>query len=112
MKSGDVIWADLPESGACVQSGKRPCIVLGNRAACNCYPVVTVIPVSSNVQKKNKIPTHVYIGLKRESIALTEQVRTINKDCLMGAPIYHLTNQEMSLIKTAINQQFGLNGLG
>lgn len=110
MEAGDVIWADLPECGDCIQAGRRPCIVLGNPAACSFSPVVTLVPVSSAVKKINKIPTHVLLtGLKKISIALTEQVRTVNKSCLMGAPIYHLSKDEKEAVQNAINKQFGLN---
>lgn len=109
MKAGDIIWADLPKSGSYVQSGKRPCIILGNSAACTFSPVVTVVPISSNISKANKIPTHVLLpGLKRISVALTEQVRTISKDCLLGSPVYHLSDEEKTSVQNALNKQFGL----
>lgn len=109
MEAGDIIWADLPQSGNFVQSGKRPCIILGNSAACAFSPVVTVVPVSSNISKANKIPTHVLLtGLKKMSVALTEQVRTISKDCLLGSPIYHLSDTEKDEVQKALVKQFGL----
>lgn len=109
MKAGDVIWADLPKSGNCVQAGRRPCIVLGNPEACKFSPVVTLVPISSAMQKSKKIPTHVLLtGLRKPSIALTEQVRTVNKECLMGEPVYHLSEHETMAVQEALNKQFGL----
>lgn len=107
MKAGDIIWTHLPETGDCVQTGVRPCIILGNTAACKFSPVVTVIPVSTRVDKK--VPSHIPIrGLKKESIALTEQIQTINKNCLSGSPIHSLNKDELNKIKEALSAQFGL----
>lgn len=105
MKCGDVIWTALPEGGIHVQAGARPCIILGNNAACKFSDVVTVIPLSTRIYKSDKIPSHVTIGLQQKSIALTEQIRTVNKSCLLGSPIYRLSEEEMESLKKALKSQ-------
>lgn len=105
MKCGDVIWTALPEGGIHVQAGARPCIILGNNAACKFSDVVTVIPLSTRIYKSDKIPSHVIIGLQQKSIALTEQIRTVNKSCLLGSPIYRLSEEEMESLKKALKSQ-------
>lgn len=106
MKCGDVIWTHLPESGIHVQTGIRPCIILGNNASCKFSNVVTVVPLSTKISKGNKIPSHVFLkNLPKASIALTEQIQTVNKDCLTGGPIYSLTEEEMTNLKEAIKSQ-------
>ena len=52
-------------------------------------PVITVIPLTARTYKRPHFPTHVLIpktsgtGLARNSMALAEQVSTIDKTCLM-----------------------------
>ena len=78
------LWlVDLPKPSddTHVQYGVRPAIVISNDAANENSPAVTVIPLTSN-RKKGQLPTHVFIsnpGLSRSSIALCEQIHTLDK---------------------------------
>ena len=78
------LWlVDLPkpDNDTHVQYGVRPAIVISNDAANENSPAVTVIPLTSN-RKKGQLPTHVFIsnsGLSRSSIALCEQIHTLDK---------------------------------
>ena len=78
------LWlVDLPKPSddTHVQYGVRPAIVISNDAANENSPAVTVIPLTSN-RKKGQLPTHVSIsnpGLSRSSIALCEQIHTLDK---------------------------------
>ena len=78
------LWlVDLPKAddNTHVQYGVRPAIVISNDAANENSPAVTVIPLTSN-RKKGQLPTHVFIsnhGLSRSSIALCEQIHTLDK---------------------------------
>lgn len=79
---GDIYIAKLPErQNSRVQQGLRPVLIISNNKA-NCYsPVITVIPLTTSDTKKN-LPTHVSIigyGLKEKSIALVEQITSIDK---------------------------------
>ena len=78
------LWlVDLPKPSddTHVQYGVRPAIVISNDAANENSPAITVIPLTSN-RKKGQLPTHVFIsnaGLSRSSIALCEQIHTLDK---------------------------------
>ena len=78
------LWlVDLPKPSddTHVQYGVRPAIVISNDAANENSPAITVIPLTSNC-KKGQLPTHVFIsnaGLSRSSIALCEQIHTLDK---------------------------------
>ena len=78
------LWlVDLPkpDNDTHVQYGVRPAIVISNDAANENSPAITVIPLTSN-RKKGQLPTHVFIsnaGLSRSSIALCEQIHTLDK---------------------------------
>lgn len=110
LKKGDVVWAELPEGGIHVQKGRRPVLILGSDAACKYSPVLTVAPLSSKLQKADKVPTHVLLlNLKKKSIVLTEQVRTIPKECILSdTPIYQLNRTENQNVNVALASQLGL----
>lgn len=76
---------DFGKKAGSEQGGVRPALVVSNNKANKYSPVVTVIPLSARVWKKKHLPTHVQIplkkssGLDRPSMALAEQVETLDK---------------------------------
>lgn len=103
---GDLVYVDFGKQEGCLQSGIRPAIVVSNNA-CNKYsPIVHVVPLTS--KNKKKLPTHVEIlhtGLKEISIALVEQLTSINKDQILSN-IGSISNFIMNRIDNAIEIQF------
>lgn len=87
IKRGQIWYADLGEGIGSEQAGKRPVIILQNNAGNKHAPTVVVAPITSELMKA-KLPTHVIIdmesGLSKVSIALLEQIRTIDKQRLLG----------------------------
>jgi mRNA interferase MazF len=86
MKRGDIFRVNLdPVVGS--EVGKmRPAVVLQNDLANRSSPTVTVIPISSNVERI--FPFQVLIpagegGLERDSKALCEQIRTLSRSRLV-----------------------------
>lgn len=80
MRKGDIYMANLGEDEGSLQAGLRPVIIVSNDLANEHSPVITVIPMTT--KKKKRLPTHVYIqdcGLPRPSLALAEQITSINK---------------------------------
>ncbi|MGV2640070.1 hypothetical protein GNF86_01260 [Clostridium perfringens] len=84
---GDVFYADLGEKPKgvkdCEQYGVRPVIIIQNDIGNRYSPTVIVAAITSQTDKA-KLPTHValdwrYIGLKRESVVMLEQIRTLDK---------------------------------
>ena len=80
------IWlASLPAVGGSVQSGMRPVVIVSNNAANKFSPVITAVPLTSNL-RKTVLPTHVLLresGLKSPSLALCEQILSVDKSCLV-----------------------------
>lgn len=85
VRRGNIVWVDFgTHNDKSKQGGVRPaCIVSNNK--CNEYsPVVTVVPITSK-NKKRGLPTHIDVdkkdtrGLIRDSVALTEQIQSIDK---------------------------------
>lgn len=79
---GKVYLADLSPVYGHELGGVRPVIVMSNEVNNRYSPVVTVIPVTAQINKA-KLPTHVELGFLantgKESVALADQVRTIDR---------------------------------
>ena len=83
VKRGDLFYADLSPVVGSEQGGVRPVIVVQNDMGNKYSPTIIVVPVTSQL-KKSKLPTHVALsgnkfGLSKNSVALLEQLRTIDK---------------------------------
>ena len=85
IKRGDLFYAALDETYVgSEQTGVRPVVIVQNDIGNEYSPTVIVAPITSKVNAKAIIPTHVYIKgyknrLKQNSLVLTEQIRAIDK---------------------------------
>lgn len=105
MKIYDIYYVNLDGIGS-EQKGLRPCIIVSNNINNLHSPTVTVIPVTS--QCKTYIPTHCQInGLPKSSIAMAEQIRTIDKTRIV-AYITTLRPKEIEDLKQCIKIQLTL----
>lgn len=79
---GDVYYADLGKQIGSVQRGYRPVIIIQNNKGNLNGPTLVVVPVSTEL-KRMHMPVHVQLssdsGLEEESMAMCEQITTINK---------------------------------
>lgn len=84
-RNGDIYITQLAErTEGSLQSGMRPAIVISNDKANEFSSIITIVPVTGSIEKK-RLPTHVYIkgcGLSRPSIAMAEQITSIDKSRL------------------------------
>lgn len=82
---GDLYYAALDETYVgSEQTGVRPVVIVQNDIGNEFSPTVIIAPITSKVNSKSKIPTHVYVKssknrLKQDSIILAEQIRAIDK---------------------------------
>lgn len=117
MRRGDVYYVDFGDNkDSHKQSGIRPAIVVSNNKANANSPVVTVVPLSARVWKRRYLPTHVYIpkkvgtGLSKPSLALAEQVETLDKRCF-GDKIGQIVDDAiMEQLTVALQIQIGAYG--
>ena len=84
MKRGDIYrYTNINATGS-IQSGNRPVIIVQNDVGNKFSPTTIVCPLSCRCDKQ--LPTHCLIrksgGLKYDSIALCEQITTVNKSDL------------------------------
>lgn len=84
VRRGEIYFADLNPVQGSEQGGDRPVLVIQNDIG-NQYSPTTIVCVITK-QVKNKMPTHVNLGkcggLMKNSWALLEQIRTIDKNRL------------------------------
>ncbi|MBQ8496249.1 MAG: type II toxin-antitoxin system PemK/MazF family toxin [Clostridia bacterium] len=115
-KRGEIYYADLSPVVGSEQGGYRTVLVLQNNKGNKYSSTVIVASITSRLGK-HKLPTHVdmsSIRLKKHSIALLEQLRTIDKS-RMKEYIGKATKAEMTEIETAllisvgIQQEFLMN---
>ena len=87
---GEIHYCKLPkrEEKSNVQTGIRPCIIISNNANNRFSGIIKVMPITSKIKKLN-LPCHVLIeadvfnGLTVDSMAMAEQVVTIEKDYVL-----------------------------
>lgn len=85
VKRGNIFYADLSPTIGSEQGGIRPVLIIQNDIGNYYSPTVIVTVLTSKVKKH--LPTHINIpsgegNLTMDSIALLEQIRTIDKDRL------------------------------
>ncbi len=113
IKRGDIIIADLGQHETSVQSGIRPCVVMSNNMVNKHSSVITVVPLTSKIHKKQYLPTHVFLngyrntGLDRHSLALCEQITSVAfSDILEVAG--RVSERKLAEIGRAVKVQCGL----
>ncbi len=86
MKRGDLYYADLSPVVGSEQGGIRPVLIVQNDIGNKHSPTVIAAAVTSQINKA-KLPTHIELdttcGLPKDSVVLTEQIRTLDKRRLM-----------------------------
>lgn len=80
---GEIYSANLDPVVGSEQGGLRPVLVIQNNTGNRYSPTVIVLALTSQIQKA-RLPTHVLIpsegnGLEKDSVALAEQIRTLDK---------------------------------
>ena len=108
-KRGEIYYADLSPVVGSEQGGYRPVLILQNNKGNKYSSTVIVASITSRLSK-HRLPTHVdmsSVRLKKHSIALLEQLRTIDK-ARMKEYIGKATKAEMKEIETALLISVGI----
>lgn len=111
VKRGDIYYADLSPVVGSEQGGVRPVLIVQNDVGNKYSPTVIAAAVTSQLNK-SKLPTHIEIdamkyGLPKDSVILTEQIRTIDKRRLKEK-IGHIDEELMNSVNDALFVSFGL----
>lgn len=107
---GDIYLANLNPYKGSEQGGKRPVIIIQNNVGNHYSPTVIVTAVTSRFFKKRALPTHVPLDneeLEKNSLALLEQIRTIDKSRLIRK-IGRVSEEKMKEIGAAIHVSLDL----
>ncbi len=111
IKRGDIYYADLSPVIGSEQGGIRPVVVVQNDVGNKYSPTVIAAAITSKINKA-KLPTHIEIdaehfGLPKDSVVLTEQIRTIDKKRLKER-IGRLDDIYMNKVNDALIISFGI----
>ncbi|MBC8560712.1 type II toxin-antitoxin system PemK/MazF family toxin [Fumia xinanensis] len=111
IKRGDLYYADLNPVIGSEQGGYRPVLVIQNDIGNQYSPTMIVAPITSQIIHKSHLPTHVRLlrvpPLKKDSIILLEQIRTIDRERL-GEFIGSLNDILMKQVDYALAVSVGL----
>ena len=106
---GEIYIADLDPVVGSEQGGERPVLVIQNNLGNKHSPTVIVLAITSRFHKKRNLPTHVPIesgDLSKNSIALAEQVRTIDKSRLIHY-VGRASKETMDFVDNALKVSMG-----
>lgn len=111
IRKGDLFYADLTPVIGCEQGGVRPVLIVQNDIGNRYSPTVIVAAVTSRTGK-HPLPTHIAIGggqsgLRPSSVALLEQIRTIDRSRLREY-IGHLSGDAMQAVNQGLAVSFGV----
>ena len=110
MQRGEVCWVNLDPVVGSEVGKRRPAVVLQNDLANATSPTVTVIPLSSNVQRVYPFQVRIPAGeggLRDESKALCEQIRTVSRERI-GERIGALPAERLGEIRAALDRHLWL----
>ena len=111
MRRGDVFYANLdPTQGAETQK-TRPVVIVSNNAANRAGALVTVLPLTSNVTRifpfEVKLPAS-DTGLGKDSKAMAQQVRTLDKGRLAQSASGQVPAKRMQQVDAALRLHLSL----
>lgn len=108
---GDLYYADLSPVVGSEQGGIRPVLIIQNNTGNRFSPTLIVAAITSKADSKANLPTHILLhavhGLERDSLALLEQVRTIDRRRIREY-IGTLDEDNMERVNHALAVSFGL----
>ena len=112
VKRGDIYYADLSPVVGSEQGGIRPVLIIQNDIGNKYSPTVIAAAITSRINKA-KMPTHIELsaqdyGLSKDSVILTEQIRTLDKKRLREK-IGRLDDKLMLKVDEALSISFGLD---
>jgi mRNA interferase MazF len=106
MDRGDIYWVDLdPTRGAEIKK-LRPCIIISATPINTARHTVVVVPLSSSA--KARPPIAVVIScLDRVSVAICDQIRTVDKSRLVKSA-GKITLKELEILENGLRQVLSL----
>ena len=111
-RRGDIYYVQFGNtSTGSEQHGDRPAVIIQNDVGNTYAPTLIVVPLTSNTEKKVTQPTHCLLeneGLSMSSMALAEQIFTIDKSRILKY-LGHLAPEDMQRLDYALKNSLALN---
>lgn len=105
MRRGEIYYANLDPAVGREQAKRRPVLIVSNDANNRAANTVTVLPVTSQVAVVRSFEVLLPAagtGLRQDSKALAQQIRTISKERLTGRRLGQVTGELMQAVERAI----------
>ena len=111
VKRGEIYYADLSPVVGSEQGGIRPVLIIQNDVGNRYSPTVIAAAITSRLDKA-KLPTHISLpsagcGLRKDSVILLEQIRTIDKQRLKEC-MGEIPREVLLAVDHALEVSFGL----
>ena len=111
MKRGEIYFASLDPTQGSEVPKTRPVVVVSNNAANRAAAVVTVVPLTSSIERV--YPFEVLLprertGLTKDSKAMAQQVRTLDKSRLNARPAGTLSQEDERKLDAALRLHLAL----
>ena len=111
MQRGDVFYADLDPAQGSETRKTRPVVIVSNNAANHAAAVVSVLPLTASVSRI--FPFEVKLlaqdtGLGKDSKAMAQQVRTLDKGRLAKSAAGHVSMELMAQVDAALRLHLSL----
>ena len=111
MQRGDIFFAHLDPSQGSETQKTRPVVIVSNNAANRASSLVTVLPLTSNVARVYPFEVKLSAsntGLPKDSKAMAQQVRTLDKSRLAKTPAGRVPLPLMAQVDTALRLHLSL----
>ena len=115
MRRGEIRWVDLDPARGAESNKRRPAVIVSNDGANTTASrlgrgVVTVVPVTSNVERVHPFQTVLSAsgtGLSADSKAQAEQIRSVAVERI-GALIGRLSGEDIAALDEALRLHLAL----
>jgi mRNA interferase MazF len=111
MRRGEIYYADLGRTVGSEINKRRPVLIVSNDANNRAAGTVTVLPITSNISRVypfERLIDPKESGLSKPSKVQAQQIRTIAKKRITGAPIGGLTLETLKRVEGAIRLHLAL----
>lgn len=105
MRRGEIYYANLDPTVGSEQAKRRPVLIVSNDANNRAANTVTVLPVTSQVAVVRSFEVLLPAagtGLRQDSKALAQQIRTISKQRVTGRRLGQVTGELMQAVERAV----------
>lgn len=109
-KRGEIYIADLNPSFGQEIHKKRPVLIISNNVINQNFPTVIMVPLSSIVPREigvDLVKVYKDVGLDQESVVLTTQIRSIDKNRLVKK-VGKLPNEKLEEVEDALKLVLGM----